>query len=102
MPPMFSEVEHTFQPGESRTFRLGPYGYAGRVVFNVSPSDLPHLYVSSFRVGNRDQLVGSPGSMAPLQVLREMAPFPAGLPVTIEVHSTSERSVAFSLDVLAV
>src|SRR5687768_5984648 len=98
---MFSEVEHTFQPGESRTFRLGPYGHAGRVVFSVSPADLAHMYVLSFRVGNRDRLFGSPGSMAPLEVLREMEPFPAGLPVTIEVHSKSAREVPLSLDVLA-
>jgi hypothetical protein len=99
---MFSELEHTFQPGESRTFRLGPYGHAGRVVFHVAPSDLAHVYVSSFRVGNRDRLSGSPGSMAPLDVLREMDPFPAGLAVTIEVCSTSARSVPLSLDVVPV
>lgn len=99
---MFSEVEHTFQPGESRTFRLGPYGHPGRVVSNVSPADRAHLYVSSFRVGNRDRLVGSPGSMAPLEVLSEMEPVPEGLPVTIEVHCKSARSVPFSLDVVAV
>jgi hypothetical protein len=40
--------------------------------------------------------------MAPLDVLREMDPFPAGLAVTIEVCSTSARSVPLSLDVVPV
>jgi hypothetical protein len=83
--------EHTIAANESYTFHLGPYPHSGLIVFNSSP---PDLYVSSFFVGNINKILGSP---TPLEHFRDLATFPAGVPVTMQMHNRGEHAADIGL-----
>jgi len=57
--------------------------------------------VSSLRVSNWNRIGGAPGALASLELLRDMTSFPAGLPVTIEMHNKGDHEVRVNLAVLA-